>query len=90
MPEGQRHRLRYIMSLATNNKIKVETQQIPNAGHFAGLDDPDFVAANILDYLMSKYPLNAFGDIFMGFSETKLWKGDEILIISDLRNYMEL
>lgn len=86
MPEAQRHRLRYIMSLASG--VKVETRQVPNAGHFSGLDKPDYVAANVLDYLMSKHPLKLFPDIFLGFGETKIWKGDEKLVISELRKML--
>lgn len=89
MPEGQRHRLRYIIDLATNGRVKVETRQVPKAGHFSGLDAPDYVAANILDYLMSKHPIKLFPDIFMGFGETKIWKGDENLVISELREVLK-
>lgn len=88
MPEGQRHRLRYIMSVATNGKVKVETRQVPQAGHFSGLEEPDFIAANILDFLMSKHPIQSFPDIFLGFGETKIWKGDEKMVITELRRFL--
>ena len=89
MPEGQRHRLRYIMTLATKGKVKVETRQVPDAGHFSGLDNPDYIASNILDYLMSKHPIENFHDIFLGFGETKIWKGDEKLVMEELRDLLK-
>ncbi len=88
MPSEQRHRLRYIIGIATGGKVKVETRQVPDAGHFSAAEKPDFVAANILDYLMMEHPLGSFKDIFVGFGETKIWKGDEKLVIEGLRNLM--
>lgn len=85
MPEAQRHRFRNVISIATGGRVGVQTRQIPRAGHFAGLDQPDFVAASIMDYLMEKHSLEAFGDIFFGFNETILWKGDELEVIKDMR-----
>lgn len=85
MPESQRHRLRYIINLATDNKVKVETRQIPDSGHFAGVESPDLVADNILDYLMAEYGVKMFKDVFLGFNSTLLWKGDEKRIIDDIR-----
>lgn len=88
MPEQQRHRLRYIINIATNNKVKVETRQIPDAGHFAAWDNPDFVAAQVLDYLMSRYGVSILADVFLGFKETLIWKGDEQKVIKDLRKLL--
>ncbi len=85
MPESQRHRLRYIINLATKNKVKVETRQIPNSGHFAGIESPDHVADSILDYLMSQHGVEKFKDVFLGFNNTLLWKGDEKQIMEDIR-----
>lgn len=90
MPEEQRHRLRYVMSLATGNKVKVETRQVPKASHFAGIDRPDFVAANIMDYLMMEHPVTLFPDVFLGYRETRIRKGDEKLVMEGLRNLMKL
>lgn len=88
MPEQQRHKLRYIISIATKNKVKVQTRQIPDAGHFAGLDQPDLIAATILDYISEQLGVDALADVFLGFSETKIWKGDEKRVIKDLRKIL--
>ncbi len=86
MPESQRHRLRYIINLATKNKVKVETRQVPNSGHFAGIESPDHVADSILDYLMAQYGVKMFKDVFLGFNNTILWKGDEKQVMENVRS----
>lgn len=86
MPEAQRHRLRYIIQTATEGKVSVKTEQIPKAGHFANLDRPDYVAASLLDYLMACHGVDKFGDVFFGFKETRLWKGDERDVIAGFRS----
>ena len=86
MPEGQRHRFRNVVMLATEGRVKVQTRQVPDAGHFAGWDQPDYVAAQVLDYLIERKGVKAFGDILLGFGETTIWKGDEAKILPLLRN----
>lgn len=90
MPEAQRHRLRYLIRVATQNRVRVDTRQIPQAGHFAGLDQPELIPAEIMDYLLAEHPYQRFGDIFLGFEETRIWKGDENQIREELRNHLEV
>ena len=87
MPEAQRHRLRAIMTLATQGRVRVQTRQIPKAGHFAAWDNPDLVAADTLDYILEQFGPGVIGDPFFGFMETKIWKGDEKFVIENLRKY---
>lgn len=89
IPNQGRHRLRYVINLASKNKVKVQTRSIPDAGHFAGLDQPHLVSSNILDYISEQYGVSVLADVFLGFNEIMLWKGDEKRVISDLRKMLD-
>ena len=56
---------------------------IPRAGHFAATDQPDKVAEELLNFMREHMGITALADIFLGF--TGIWKGDEELLIRDLR-----
>ena len=85
MPEAQRHRLRAIIMIATGGRVRVQTRQIPKAGHFAAWDKPDLVAADTLDYILEQMGPNVLADFFFGFKETRIWKGDEKQVLEELR-----
>ena len=78
MPPNQRLRFIYAMTSADVTPIR-----IGEAGHFAATDQPDWVAEAILTFIISiAGPMN-MGDVFLGFDG--IWKGDEAMMIEDLR-----
>lgn len=80
MPTNQLHRFRLALTHAN-----VRTQKIPNAGHFAGVDQPELVAEAIMDFLSEKVSDRLrLNDLYIGF--TGIWKGDENLMLTDLRS----
>ena len=78
MPANQIYRF----VLAMKNS-KVQTRLIPRAGHFAGMDQPDIVAEDILNFIINIVGVKNMGDIFLGY--TGIWKGDEETLIQDMR-----
>ena len=81
MPEAQRHRFQYVLTNTSTQLIRV-----PRAGHYAGIDQPEFVAESILNFMVEKLGKNALEDIFLGFDDRQtIWKGDENVMIKDLR-----
>ena len=79
MPSNQIYRFANIM-----RNSDVQIQLIPDAGHFAGTDQPDRVAEEIINFIGRIVGRRNLGDIFLGF--TGIWKGDEEEMIEDLRD----
>jgi hypothetical protein len=50
---------------------------------FAGTDNPKFVADTIINFIRRVKGKKAMADIYLG--NEGIWKGDEALMISDLR-----
>ena len=61
----------------------VQLVDVPDADHFAGTDQPDFVSDVILDFVSRTVGKDKMADIFFGFDG--IWKGDEVEKIEDLR-----
>jgi len=78
MPAEQLYRFIWAMPNAP-----VETKKIPRAGHFAGHDQPEIVAEDILTFLIRVLGKRSLADIFLGYRG--IWKGDERHMIKDLR-----
>jgi len=78
MPANQVYRYKYAMSNTSVNIVKV-----PRAGHFAGTDNPDTVAANMLNFLNEGLGLEVLADAFLGYDG--IWKGDESVLLASLR-----
>jgi pimeloyl-ACP methyl ester carboxylesterase len=78
MPAAQTERFAYV--LGTDN---VEIQYVPRAGHFAAVDNPWFVADAIVNFIRRVAGRGALADINLG--SHGIWKGDERLMIRDLR-----
>jgi pimeloyl-ACP methyl ester carboxylesterase len=78
MPAAQAQRFANV--LGTDN---VEIQYVPRAGHFAGVDNPLFIADAIVNFLRRVHGRGALADINLGTQG--IWKGDERLMIDDLR-----
>nr|QBK93987.1 MAG: haloalkane dehalogenase [Pithovirus LCPAC406] len=81
MSEAQRHRFQYVLE-----NTNVQLIRVPRAGHFAGIDQPEFVAETILNFMVEKLGRRALEDVFLGFNDRQtIWKGDEKEMIVDLR-----
>lgn len=78
MPAEQVHSFANIMPNSSVNIVKIK-----NAGHFAGFDQPDIVAENILNFIRAISGVDSLADIFLGF--TGIWQGNEEEMINDLR-----
>ncbi len=78
MPAAQTHRFANV--LGTDD---VQLTLVPRAGHFAGTDQPEFVADTIVSFLRRVQGRAALADINLG--NQGIWKGDEGLLIQDLR-----
>lgn len=78
MPANQIYRF----SLVLNN-ADVSLTLIRDAGHYAGIDQPDRVAEEFLNFIRRVVGTSGLGDIFLGFSG--IWKGDEKNLISQMR-----
>lgn len=78
MPAAQTQRFANVMG--TDN---VQITYIPRAGHFAGTDNPEFVADTIVNFLRRVKGRGALADINLG--NEGIWKGDEAQLIGDLR-----
>lgn len=63
MPANQIYRF----VLAMHN-TEVQTQLIPRAGHFAGTDQPDRVAEEIINFIRRIVGTSNMADIFLGYS----------------------
>ena len=83
MPANQRHRFKYAY-----HNTSVQIQRIPDAGHFAATDKPNWVAEAILNFITDRFGVNALADVFLGFDG--IWKGDEDLFIEDIRRLFEI
>ncbi len=78
MPANQAFRYQWVMP-----NSRVDIHMIPQAGHFAGTDQPEIVAGTILNFLVRELGKNALADIFLGFKG--IWKGDEEQLIDNFR-----
>lgn len=86
MPATQLYRLMYVMV-----NSEVEIQYVPRAGHFAAVDQPDYISEQIMNFIIRKHGKDAVADIFLGFGDSGsggrsvIWKGDEKELIRGLR-----
>lgn len=78
MPAAQTER--YANVLGSDN---VQITYVPRAGHFAGADQPAFIADTIINFVRRVKGRKALADIYLG--NHGIWKGDERLMIHDLR-----
>ncbi len=78
MPAAQTQRFANV--LGTDD---VQVTYVPRAGHFAGTDQPAFVADTIVNFLRRVLGSGALADINLG--NDGIWKGDEDRMIADLR-----
>ena len=78
MPETQRYRFVY----ALQKSEKVQHRRIPDAGHYAGIDQPEIVAEYILNFLVETFGTHVLPQPFFGF--TGIWKGDEEQMLNKL------
>lgn len=78
MPAAQTQR--FVNVLGTND---VQITYVPRAGHFAGIDQPKFVADTIVNFIRRVKGRSALADINLG--NEGIWKGDERLMIEELR-----
>ena len=61
----------------------VQLSLIPRAGHFAGTDNPKFVADTLINFIRRVKGRDGMADIYLG--NEGIWKGDEAQMIDDLR-----
>ncbi len=78
MPAAQTQRFANV--LGTDD---VQLTLVPRAGHFAGTDQPRYVADTIVNFVRRVKGRQALADINLG--NEGIWKGDEALLIEDLR-----
>ncbi|RLA47340.1 MAG: hypothetical protein DRR06_02710 [Gammaproteobacteria bacterium] len=78
MPAAQTQRFAYV--LGTDD---VQVHYIPNAGHFAHTDQPMYVSETIINFIRRVVGRKNLADINLG--NEGIWKGDERLVIEDLR-----
>ena len=78
MPAEQTQRFANI--LGTDD---VQITYVPRAGHFAGTDNPKYVADTIVNFVRRAMGRSALADINLG--NNGIWKGDERAMIEDLR-----
>ncbi len=78
MPSAQTQRFANV--LGTDD---VQLTLVPRAGHFAGTDQPRYVADTIINFIRRVKGRKALADINLG--NEGIWKGDERLMIQDLR-----
>src|SRR5260370_34305707 len=74
MPAAQTERFANV--LGTDD---VQISYVPRAGHFAGTDNPRFVADTIVDFVRRVKGRRALADINMG--NQGIWKGEERHVI---------
>nr|MBA2537169.1 hypothetical protein [Actinomycetota bacterium] len=58
-------------------------QYVPRAGHFAATDNPRFVGDALVNFVRRVAGRDALADVNLG--SQGIWKGDERLMIDDLR-----
>nr|QBK93209.1 MAG: haloalkane dehalogenase [Pithovirus LCPAC403] len=86
MSESQRHRFQYVLE-----NTNVQLIRVPRAGHFAGIDQPEYVSSTILNFMVEKLGRRSLEDIFLGFNDHQtIWKGDETELIHDLRKIYKM
>lgn len=83
MPAAQTQRFANV--LGTDD---VQIAYIPRAGHYAGIDQPGFVADTIVNFVRRVKGRKALADINLG--NEGIWKGDERLMIEDLRSIYKI
>jgi pimeloyl-ACP methyl ester carboxylesterase len=70
MPAGQIYHFKY-----AHPNAAVQLVEVPDAGHFAEKDQPDFIATTYLNYIEQILGLGVLAQPFLGFDG--IWKGDE-------------
>ena len=78
MPAAQTQRFANV--LGTDD---VQLTLVPRAGHFAGTDQPEYVGDTIINFVRRVKGRQALADVNLG--NQGIWKGDEALMIEDLR-----
>ena len=79
MSRNGKYRFKWAMKNAP-----VQLLDIPDADHFAGTDQPNFVSDAIIDFISRYSGKDSLGDVYLGFDG--IWKGDEKEMIKDLRS----
>ncbi len=79
MPTQQLYRFKYAF-----NTDSVRLHKVPNAGHFAAMDNPNDVASELIDWISTISGRSSLAQIFVGFDG--IWKGDEAGMVSSLRD----
>lgn len=79
MPAAQTQRFAY-----AHGTDDVQITYVPRAGHFAGHDNPKFVADSIVNFVRRVAGRGALADVNLG--NEGIWKGDERRMIDDLRD----
>jgi len=83
MPAAQAQRFANV--LGTND---VQISYIPRSGHFPATDNPNNVSDTILNFIRRTKGRTALADIYIG--NDGIWKGDESLMIKELRLLHEM
>lgn len=78
MPAAQTQRFAY-----AHGTDDVQITYVPRAGHFAGHDNPGFVADTLVNFIRRVAGREALADVNLG--NEGIWKGDERRMIDDLR-----
>ncbi|WP_164844344.1 alpha/beta hydrolase [Azoarcus sp. DN11] len=78
MPAAQTQRFANVLG-----SDDVQITYVPRAGHFAGTDQPKFVADTIVNFVRRVKGRRALADVNLG--NEGIWKGDERLMIDALR-----
>lgn len=80
MPSQARWRFKVVL-----HNAEVEITTIDNAGHFVETDQPELVAESMYDFMSRVVGVKGMGDIFLGLHPRSYWKGDERIMIQELR-----
>ena len=83
MPEIQRH---LFANVLYNSPCR--TQEIENAGHFAGTDKPNKVCDAIIDFVRQMYGPKVLGDGYLGLDG--IAKGNEELALEGIRGIFQI
>ncbi len=75
--------------LAHSNAPRFEFTLVPDAGHFAATDNPNYVAEKIIDFVSDVAGISSMPSVFMGYGSTLL-KGDEAHLIASMNQTLGL
>lgn len=81
MPSSQRWRFKAVLQ----NASTVELYTIDDSDHFVETDQPELVAENMYTFMSNVVGVGQMGDICLGLDPLVLWKGDERVMIQQLR-----